>query len=62
MALDRCVTGVAYEIRLSLPGIQELKDANEARQLSRNWCTSGARDAEADREFAQANGACSPDE
>jgi hypothetical protein len=41
MALDRCVTGVAYEVRLSLPGIYELKDAKEARQLSRNWCAWG---------------------
>jgi transposase len=38
MALDRCVTGMAYEMRLVLQGIYERKDAGEARKLFRNWC------------------------
>ncbi len=38
MALERCVTGMAYEMNLVLYGIYERKDAEEARRLSRNWC------------------------
>ena len=38
MALERCVTGMAYEMRLVLQGIYERKDAGEARKLFRNWC------------------------
>jgi transposase len=38
MALERCVTGMAYEMRLVLQGIYERKDAEEARKLFRNWC------------------------
>ena len=38
MALERCVTGMAYEMRLVLQGIYERKDAEEARMLFRNWC------------------------
>jgi hypothetical protein len=33
MALERCVTGMAYEMRLVLQGIYERKDAGEARKL-----------------------------
>jgi transposase len=38
MALERCVTGMAYQMRLVLQGIYERKDAGEARKLFRNWC------------------------
>ncbi len=38
MALERCVTGMAYQMRLVLQGIYERKDAEEARKLFRNWC------------------------
>jgi transposase len=38
MALERCVTGMAYEMRLLLQGIYERKDAEEAKKLFRNWC------------------------
>jgi transposase len=38
MALERCVTGMAHEMRLVLQGIYEQKDAEEARKLFRNWC------------------------
>jgi transposase len=38
MALERCVTGMAYEMRLVLQGIYERKDAGEASKLFRNWC------------------------
>ena len=38
MALERCVAGMAYEMRLVLQGIYEWKDAEEARKLFRNWC------------------------
>jgi hypothetical protein len=39
MALERCVTGMAYEMRLVLQGIYERKDVEEARKLLCNWCT-----------------------
>ena len=38
MALERCVTGMAYEMRLVLQGIYERKDVAEARKLFGNWC------------------------
>jgi transposase len=38
MALERCVKGMAYEMRLVLQGICERKDLGEARKLFRNWC------------------------
>ncbi len=38
MALERCVTGMAYEMRLVLQGIYERKDVEEARKLFGNWC------------------------
>ncbi len=38
MALERCVTGMAYEMRLVLQGIYERRDAGEARKLFQNWC------------------------
>jgi len=38
MALVRCVTGMAYEMRLVLQGIYEWKDAEVARKLFGNWC------------------------
>jgi hypothetical protein len=38
MALERCVTGMAYKMRRVLRGIYERKDAGEARKLFRNWC------------------------
>jgi len=38
MALERCVTGMAYEMRLVLQGIYEWKDAGEARKIFGNWC------------------------
>jgi len=45
MALERCVTGMAYEMRLVLQGIYERKDVEEARKLFGNWCELGACDA-----------------
>ena len=38
MALERCVTGIAYEMKLVLQGICEWKDAEVARKLFGNWC------------------------
>ena len=38
MALERCVTGMAYEMRLVLQGIYEWKDVVVARILFGNWC------------------------
>ena len=38
MSLERCVTGMAYEMRLVLQGIYERKDVAEARKLFGNWC------------------------
>lgn len=38
MALERSVTGLAYEMRLVPQGIYERRDAVEARKLFRNWC------------------------
>jgi hypothetical protein len=39
MALERCVTGMAYRMRLMLQGIYKREDADEASKLFRNWCT-----------------------
>jgi hypothetical protein len=36
MAIERCVTGTAHEMRLLLQGIYEWKDAEGARELLRN--------------------------
>jgi hypothetical protein len=41
MALDRFLTGMAYEMRLALQGIYESKDLKEARKLFVNWCAWG---------------------
>ena len=38
MALERCVTGMAYEMKLVLQGIYQWKDVGEARKLFGNWC------------------------
>jgi transposase len=38
MALERCVTGMAYEMRLVLQGIYQWKDVGETRKLFGNWC------------------------
>jgi transposase len=38
MALERCVTGLAYEMRLVLQGIYQWKGSEEARKLFGNWC------------------------
>jgi transposase len=38
MALERCVTGMAYQMRLVLQCIDERKDAGDARKLFRKWC------------------------
>ena len=38
MALERCVTGIAYEMRLVLQGIYQWKDVGEAKKLFGNWC------------------------
>jgi transposase len=38
MALERSVTGMAYQMRLVLQGIYERKDPEEARKLFRNCC------------------------
>ena len=38
MALERCVTGMAYEMRLVLQGIYQWKDVGEAKKLFGNWC------------------------
>jgi transposase len=38
MALERCVTGMAYEMRLVLQVICERKDVGEAKKLFRNGC------------------------
>ncbi len=38
MALERCVTGMAYEMRLVLQGIDERKDVEEASKLFGNSC------------------------
>jgi transposase len=37
MALERCVTGMAYEMLMVLQGIYERKDAVEAKKLFRKW-------------------------
>jgi hypothetical protein len=38
MAVQRCVTGMGYEMRLVLQGIYERKDLEEAQKLFGNWC------------------------
>ena len=38
MSLERCVTGMAYEMRLVLQGIYQWKDVGEAKKLFGNWC------------------------
>ena len=38
MALERCVTGMADEMRLVLQGIYQWKDVEVARKLFGNWC------------------------
>jgi hypothetical protein len=38
MALERCVKGMAYWLRLLLQGIYEWKDVEEARKVFGNWC------------------------
>ena len=38
MVLERCVTGMAYQMRLVLQGIYERKGAEEAWKLFVNWC------------------------
>jgi hypothetical protein len=38
MALERSLTGMAYEMRLVLQGIYQWKDVVEARKLFGNWC------------------------
>ena len=38
MSLERCVTGMAYEMRLVLQGIYQWKDVEVARKLFGNWC------------------------
>ena len=40
MGLERCVTGMADQMKLVLQGIYERKDAEEARKLFRKWCAS----------------------
>jgi transposase len=37
MALERCVTGIAYDTWLMLQGINERKDTGDAAKLFRNW-------------------------
>ncbi len=37
MALERCVTGMVYQMRLVLQGIYERKNAEEARKLFGNF-------------------------
>ncbi len=39
MALERCGTCVANQMRLMLQGIYKWKDVEEARKLSVKWCT-----------------------
>jgi transposase len=38
MALERCVMGMAYQMRLVHQGIYERKDVEEARRRFGNWC------------------------
>ena len=38
MSLERCVTGMAYEMRLVLQGIYQWKDAEVAKKMFGNWC------------------------
>jgi len=38
MALERCVMGMAYEMRLVLQGIYQWKDVEVAKKLFGNWC------------------------
>jgi hypothetical protein len=41
MALERCVTGMAYEMRLVLQGLYQWKDVGEAKKLFENLCAWG---------------------
>jgi transposase len=41
MALERCLTGITYQMRVVLQGIYEWRDAEGARKLFRNWCDWG---------------------
>ena len=38
MALERCVMGIAYKMRLVFQVIYEWKDVGVARKLLGNWC------------------------
>ena len=38
IALERCVTGIGYQIRLVLQRIYKWKDVGEAEKLFRHWC------------------------
>jgi transposase len=38
MSLERCVTGMAYEMRLVFQGIYQWKDVEVAKKPLGNWC------------------------
>ncbi len=38
MSLERCMTGMAYEMRLVLQGVYQWKDVEVAKKLFGNWC------------------------
>ncbi len=38
VALDRCVTGMAYDMRLALQGIYECMNVEKTRKRLGNWC------------------------
>jgi hypothetical protein len=59
MALERCVTGMAYEMRLVLQGIHQWKDVWGGKKLFGNWCAK-AGDARADRGVARTDGPFRP--
>ena len=62
MALERCVTGMAYEMRLVLQGIYEWKDVGVRQDTVRQLVPVGPGDAGKNRRTAQADGPSGPDD
>ena len=56
MALERCVTGMAYDLRLVLQGVYEWKDAAEGSGTFQKLVCEGSGDAGIDRVVASTDG------
>jgi hypothetical protein len=61
MAQERCVPGMAYDLRLVLQGIYGWKDAAEGSETFQKLVCVGLGDGEIDRAVARTNGPSCPD-